>query len=232
MKVLLVRPKFDEATSYTYAFAGEILNRCQQAGIEVVELAEGDAVKDLVEQELPDMVDVFVHYDHGEEDALIGQDEKAVIDLGNCWLLHRAYVYTLACLSAKSLGVELWKLGAKYWGYKGVVSFTNDALQQFQEAFNCGFKYLFIDEARSEDALSQAKEMFTSLSIELAEAGNTFAAAAMLMDGDYLRCYNANPPESDCLWRRALIKTLGLRWGWAIPSPIKVYKRLLLSRGG
>jgi len=197
LKALLVRPKFDEPTQFTYDFAAEILQWCQQAGISVVELAEGQAIRARVDEELAKGVDLFIHYDHGNETALIGQDEKAVIDLSNCDLLKDKETYTLACLSAKSLGVEVWRKGGKYWGAVEVVSFTTDALPEFQEAFNCGFSYRFIEGDTHQNSLTRAKETFDRLAFQLVDDGKTFAAVCMRQNRDSLRYYNANTPEEE-----------------------------------
>jgi hypothetical protein len=197
LKAILVRPRFDEVTPYTFAFASEILQWCQDAGIDTIELAEGEAIRARVEEELAKGVDLFIHYDHGNEDALIGQDEKAVIDLNNCHLLASKETYTLACLSAKSLGVEVWRKDGEYWGYTEVVSFTTDALAEFQQAFNCGFHYRFIEGDSHQNALKRAKEVFTDLSFMLVDAGKTFAAICMRQNRDNLVYYNANKPEEE-----------------------------------
>jgi len=209
MKALLVRPKFDSATEHTFAFATEILQWCQQAGISVIDLAEDQAVRGRVEQEFtpppgsippyPEFkpVDLYIHYDHGSEDALIGQDEKAVIDINNCSLLANIETYTLACLSAKKLGVEVWRKGGTYWGYVDVFSFTTDSLPEFQEAANCGFHYRFIEGDTHQNALSRAKETFERLALELVDAGKTFAGLCMRSNRDALVYYNAHKPEEE-----------------------------------
>ena len=222
MKALLVRPRFDEPTEYTFAFATEILQWCQQAGIDTVELAEEQAVRERVEQALTEDIALFIFYDHGDENALIGQDEKAVIDLKNAGLLANKEVFTLACLSAKSLGVEVWRKGGKYWGYKEVVSFTTDALPEFKQAFNCGFHYRFIEGDTHQNTLKRAKETFDDLVFRLVDTGRTLAAICMRQNRDSLRYYNANPPDTDCYLRGILLRSLGLKRGWAIPSPIKI----------
>jgi len=197
MKAVLCRPRFDDPTQNTFAFAEEILLWCQQAGIDIVELAEGEAIRTNVVRELSKGADLFIHYDHGDENALIGQDEKAVIDLNNCALLAEKEVYTLACLSAKKLGPEVWRKGGTYWGYVEVVSFTTDALAEFQEAFNCGFRYRFIEGDTRQSALTRAKETFTRLAYELVFAGKTFAAIFMRENGDNLVYLNAHEPEEE-----------------------------------
>jgi len=196
MKALICRPKFDSATEYTFAFADEILEWCQQAGIEVTELAEEDAVRPAVENALERFnPEIFVFYDHGDKDALIGQDGKAVIDIKNCDRLAGKEVFTLACLSAKDLGPEVWRKGGTYWGYTEVVSFATDSLPEFQEAFNCGFHYRWLEGDTRQNALTRAKETFTRLSLELVGAGNIFAAIFMRENGDNLVYLDAHKPE-------------------------------------
>ncbi|GAI97065.1 unnamed protein product, partial [marine sediment metagenome] len=104
-------------------------------------------------------------------------------------------VFTLACLSAKDLGPEVWSKGGTYWGYVDVFSFTTDALASFQEAANCGFHYRFIEGDSRQSALSRAKETFTRLAFELVDAGKTMAAISMRMNGDNLVYLNAHKPE-------------------------------------
>jgi len=218
MKALLVRPNFDSATEHTFAFAAEILQRCQDAGIDTIELAEGEATRARVEEELAKGVDLFIHYDHGDEDALIGQDEKAVIDMKNCGLLADKEVYTLACLSAKTLGAEVWRKGGTYWAYVEVVSYTTDALAEFQEAFNCGFCYRFIEGDSHKNALKRAKEVFTDLSYKLVDSGKTLAAICMRQNRDNLVYYNADKPEEE-------------KPGGCLPALLKL-PRLVFSAGG
>ncbi|GAI69839.1 unnamed protein product [marine sediment metagenome] len=195
MKAILCRPRFDEASQHSFAFAGEILGWCRQAGISVIELAEADAVRTKVSRELAKGVELFIFYDHGDEDALIGQDEKPVIDLENAGLLAGKEVFTLACLSAKELGPEVRSRGGTYWGYTEVVGYTTDALAEFQEAFNCGFRFRFIENDSRENALSRAKDTFTRLAFELVDAGKTFAAIYMREDGDALVYLDSHEPE-------------------------------------
>jgi len=197
MKAVLCRPKFDSATKYTFVFAAEILQWCQQAGIDITELAEEDAVRPAVETALEKInPDIFVFYGHGSEDCLWGQGaNEAAIDIKNCDRLAGKEVFTLACLSAKDLGPEVWRKGGTYWGYVDVFSFVTDALPSFQEAGNCGFHYRFLEGDSRENALTRAKETFTRLSVELVGAGNIFAAIFMRENGENLVYLDAHKPE-------------------------------------
>lgn len=218
MKALLVRPRFDDPTQYTFGFAAEILQWCREAGINLVELAEDKATRAKVEEEIRRGIDLYIHYNHGSENTLYGQGGISAVDLSNCHLLTGKEIYTLACLSAKSLGVEVWRQGGKYWGYVDVVSFTTDALDRFKESFNCGFRYLFIEGDR-QNALSRAKDTFNRLTFELVGTGKMIAAICMRENGQNLRYYDTNAPDSGCQLRRMLIKVLGQKRGWASPSP-------------
>jgi len=197
LKAILVRPRFDSATEHTFAFAEDILSQCRVAGIDVVELAEGNATKKRVEEELKKGTDLFIFYDHGSEDALIGQDEKPVIDLSNVAAISDKEVYTLACLSAKELGAAVWRQGGKFWGYTEVVGFTTDALDEFKQAFNCGFCYLFIDGLEHTAALDLAKETFDQLSLDLMSKGKIMAAIFMRQNKEKLVSYNQEGPGPD-----------------------------------
>lgn len=197
MKAILVRPTFDDATQHTFAFAEEILELCRQAGIDVVELAGSEAVKSRVEEELQKGTDLFIFYDHGSEGALIGQDEQPVIDLNNCHWLADKEVYTLACLSAKELGAEVWRRGGKYWGYTEVVGFTTDALPEFKKSFNCGFAYLFIERVPHGTALDKARETFDQLATALVSEGKIIAAIYMRKNRESLVDYKAHGPEEN-----------------------------------
>ena len=230
MDVLVVRPKFDEATDETFKFAEEILKWCKDAGIPTRDMAIGDATRLPVEVALVENPRIYVHYDHGSADALIGNDSQPVIDISNCQILADKEVYTLACLSAKSLGVEIWRKGGKFWGYNQIVSFTTDALEEFQQAFNSGFKLRFIEGKTHEEALEGAREVFDDLALQLVSTGNTIGAICMRANRSSLRCFNAQAPDSECSLRRMLLRNLGPERGWAVPSPrrVKMYLKAWL----
>jgi len=193
---IIVRPLFDEVTPHSYAWCQEILDWLKEKGVEFVDLGAEDATRDKVEAMLRKYPQAnFCFYDHGNADCLAAQGGKNnAIDLNNCDLLANKETYTMACLSAKVLGKEVWNKGGKYWGYTDSFAFTTDSLVEFREAANCGFHYLFIEGDRK-NALKRAKDTFSRLALELVEAGKIFAAACMRNDGDILVYYNAEKPE-------------------------------------
>jgi len=134
--------------------------------------------------------------------------------LKNVELLRNRECYNTNCSSAKNLGVEAWKRGAVYWGYKDIVYFTTDALEEFQEAFNYGIKRR-VDGLSWEECLEKAKKRMTELADKLVEAGKALAASCMRHNRDILVCYDAHPPEPVCRLRALAVKLLG-RAGWRV----------------
>lgn len=195
---ILIRPRFDAATEISHEWAKQIWDWCVQANIQMLDLAEGDAVRSKVEQAIQERdPEIVVFYDHGDEKRLIGQDQEAVIDLGNCSLVAGRKIYTMACLSAKELGKSCHGLGSTYWGYVDLVSFSSDALDEFQESLNCGFWYLFVEGNSPEDALKLAKDKFTELAATLANQGKVLAAALMTGNREALRYWDGEEPEEE-----------------------------------
>lgn len=196
---LMIRPSFDDPTFYSFQFAQEIVGWVKEKNWSLVDLQKDEAVRQKVEikvkEEKPKVV---IFYNHGEESALIGNDSTPVIDLKNVGILEGIQcLYCLACLSGKSLGVEVWRRGTEAWMYTEVVSFTTDSLPEFQTAFNCGFFYRFIEGDSRQSTLNRAKETFTRLALELVDAGKTFAAICMREDGDALVYLDAHKPEEE-----------------------------------
>jgi len=87
LKGVLCAPKFDEATEYSYKWAERLREQIGNR-MDIILLLISDAVRDKVEKALKENPDaMLIHYNHGEEDALIGQDTRPVVDLGNVNLL-------------------------------------------------------------------------------------------------------------------------------------------------
>ena len=105
------------------------------------DLQNFDAVRFGVEDNLyTKNPELFVFYDHGNEDRLVGYDSSPVIDLENAFRLKGRLVYTLACLAGKELGPKIIKEGGlAFWGYKDSFGFyIGDAEIAFKEQANVG----------------------------------------------------------------------------------------------
>ena len=210
---LFVRPVFDEVTEITYDEAEDAINYLREKGIEVIDLGKERAIRENVERVLTERPDVGIaHYNHGSEDKIWGNDERPIVDLKNVNLLSGRECYNNNCSSAKKLGVEAWKLGAVYWGYDDVFYFTTDSLEEFKEAVNCGIKRR-VDSLSWGECLQKTKEKMTELADKLLKAGKALAASCMRYDRDHLVCYNANPPQPSCPFRKLAVKLLGIP-GW------------------
>jgi len=214
MSCILVRPEFDTATYYTYRWAEKVkkLFPC-------IDLPKEKATRDQVETVLRNYPrDMLVFFDHGNKDCLVSQDRKCVINFDNVELLANREVYTLACLSAKSLGIEAHKKGClAYWGYTDVVSFTTDALDEFEKAFLHGLK-LYRKGHSWKECLEKTKEFFTELVNKLVSVGKYMAAVCMENNRDILVCYTKEEAPEQCPFRRFVVWLLGPKLGYRIPN--------------
>lgn len=220
---ICVRPRFDTATKYSWEWCQEIVDLLEREGKRYIDLSIADAVRSTVEAALKANPDaMLLHYDHGGEDCLYGNDAKPAIDLANNKLLKNRVSYNMNCSSAKRLGADsTLRYDTIYWGYMDVVSFTTDATNEFKEAFNYGFKLFLQIGGDWAVVLRLTKEKMTEIIDGLIKKGKVFAATHLRRDRDILVCYTPeNPPEppppSDCPIRGALIFLFGLA-AWKIP---------------
>lgn len=224
MPWLVIRACFDEATEYSFQWSQEIVDLMKENGIEFLDLPKGDAVREKVETilgEYPEMM--VIHYDHGNEDCIWGQDEK-VIDLDNNKLLKNRECYSMSCLSAKILGADSYRRYATiYWGSWEIISFTTDALEEFQRAMNFGIKMRLNGETDWNKIMDKTIEHDNQVINELINKGKIFAAALLLEDSNARRVWTDKtppPPEdSQCTFRKIALFLLGQR-GWRI-NPFK-----------
>lgn len=212
-------PSFDAATEYSFKWFDR-LRDVIESQVRLFLLLEYSAVKSEVEKSLGEHPQaIFVHYDHGDEDRLIGQDKLPVIDLTNIEFLKGREVYVMACLSAKTLGKAAYAMGClAYWGNTEVVSFTSDAERYFGEAFNYGL-LLRLEGRPWKECLELAKERMTEIMDELNRQGNFIAAALLMGDRDSLVCYDGSvppeppspPPPEPCIVSRMIVAAFGYR---------------------
>lgn len=192
----------------------------EEWGMAVFDYEGSEAIPDNVESMLAMKPDaLFIFYDHGDEKGLVAQGGGSyIIDSGNVTLLKDRVVYTLACLWGKDGGWEAKRKGARaVHCYVEVVGFMTSALEEFQEAFNCGFKLLREIGPDFSRILKEEIAKMTELADQLMEDGNFLAAMWMNRNCASLRWYNdeaSKPPESKCFWRRLAVKLFGSKIGW------------------
>lgn len=109
-KVVFIRPRYDEVTTIVFNWAEEVIDYAKGLGYEVVDLKGTKATR----SDLGRILKLFnprliIHYGHGREDALLGQNDEPLIDLENVELLAGRITYTISCDTAKKLGKEVAK---------------------------------------------------------------------------------------------------------------------------
>jgi len=217
---IVIRPRFDETTEISHAFCNCMTDYLCMTSKSFIDLSQDDAVKAKVEETLKENPTAkVIFFNHGNTEALIGNDKQPVIDKDNVQLLaHREYTITLACEWGADGGVEAWRQGClAVLCYVDVVSFTTDALPQFEKAFTAAF-FLREQSLEWKDILTEVKDLMGTLANELAGEGKFMASACMAYNKDILRIYNGEIPATRCVGRWLAITFLGKR-GWKIPSP-------------
>lgn len=183
--------------------------------IEILDFYDREAVKDYV---LPALKDKrpqwFVHYDHGSEYVLWGDDEKPIIDLSNLDQLAGMHVYCMNCSSGKGLGAHAVGKGVfEYLGYNDVVSFTTDALEAFGAVFNYGIVMAIAEEKWLKDVVEPMRENGYQVADQLLAEGKILGSSCMVKDMNILHVYYEGgppPPDPEC-WFSRLAKRL---FGW------------------
>jgi len=207
-------PKFDEVTEISLEWCGQAMDEIADK-IDILDLYDREAVRSKVLQALDDKIPKwFVHYDHGSEYVMWGDDEKPIIDLSNLDRLAGMHVYCLNCLSGKGLGAHAVGKGIlEYWGYMDSVAFTTDALEEFGDVFNYGIIVSVAEGRWLKDVVEEARQHGYDAADRLREESKIMAASAMVRDMNILHVYyegGPEPPEPECFFSR-LAKNL---FGW------------------
>lgn len=213
--ILNAAPCFEEVTEHSFAWNQRLMEKLPQRK---EQLLKEDAVRAKFEQKVQSLKpDFFVFYNHGSETQLVGNDEQPIVDLGNVQLLKGLEVYTLACLSAKELGVEAWRQGAKaYWGNDDEFGFTDDEEQVFEELAGHGLLCRLLKGMSWADAKKEVIDKY-NYEIDKANANFNFIASMILVQNrDSLRVWNGEQPETQCLGRKLAIKLFGPKRGWKL----------------
>ncbi len=219
MIAILIAPVFDDVTQYTYEWSREVEDLLIQHGYRVVSLANRPLSRKEVEDTIKSHPNALIlFYDHGTEKSLVASENENAIDTENVYLLANRECFTVACLSAKKLGVEAYKIGClAYWGYTRVFVFTTDALEEFKQFANNGIKLRIKENLSWEKCLEETKKLAKQLVNKLISEGKIVAAVLMQQNAEALVCYTPNnPPESKCLFRKTAIKLLGAKAGWRV----------------
>uniref|UniRef100_A0A6M3MGW3 CHAT domain-containing protein n=1 Tax=viral metagenome TaxID=1070528 RepID=A0A6M3MGW3_9ZZZZ len=160
----------------------------------------------------------FVHYDHGSDYAMWGDDEKPIINLDNLAKLAGKHVYCMNCSSGKGLGTHAIAKGIlEYLGYNDVVSFTTDAADEFGEVFNWGLVKAIKTGSFLKDIVEDMRQHGYDIAADLSGKGQLLAAGSMVQDMNILHVYYEGgpaPPGPSCPISSALLKLGGWNFLW------------------
>jgi len=187
--------------------------------IKVLDFYDEEAVKEYVIRALQDRKPQwFVHYDHGSEYVMWGDDEKPIIDLSNLGKLAGTHVYCMNCSSGKGLGVHAVEKGIlEYLGYNGVVSFTTDAIDEFGSVFNYGIVKAMEEEKWLKDVVEPMRENGYQVADQLLAEGKVLGSSCMVKDMNILHVYHKDgpePPDPECWFSRQAKRTFGWNGLW------------------
>ena len=184
-------PKFDEVTEISLDWCSQAMDEISDK-IEILDFYDREAVRGSVLRALKDeRPRWFVHYDHGSEYVLWGDDEEPIIDLSNLDQLAGMHVYCMNCLSGKGLGAHAVGKGVlEYWGYLDSVAFTTDALKAFGDVLNYGIIVSVAEGRWLKDVVEEARQYGYDTADGLRGEGKILAASAMVRFGYTLKGNN------------------------------------------
>ena len=181
---------------------------------EITKLLDDAAIKSTVEIKLTEVdPQWFVHYDHGSEYVMWGDDEQHLINLSNLDRLAGMHVYCMNCSSGQGLGAHAISLGIlEYLGYMDVVSFTTNAAEEFKEALNYGLVKAITEGRFLKDVVEDMRGNGYDIASQLVLDGRIFAAAALVRDMNILHVFyegGPEPPDPTCFISRILLRLFG-----------------------
>ncbi|GAF81863.1 unnamed protein product [marine sediment metagenome] len=188
-KILVFAPRFDTATEYSFEWGKDLIGKFSE---DITTLLEADATQRNYLKGIPGH-DVFIFFDHGIDDGLIDQNMRKFVNMGNVDTLKDKRVYTMACLSAKVLGVKAYHEGClEYWGATDAITFTIDDAHLFGEVFVDG-AYARFGEGKSIDEVFQSmREHFI---LQKTKTNNPWTKIWLEKDRDMWIVWHAgNPP--------------------------------------
>ena len=201
LKAIGGAPRFDAATEYSYpwfkdqiAFLKENAGQWDIADTYEIGMAVPTYVHGGLESYNPDL---FIFYDHGNEDNINSNDGKSLINENDLHLLKGRSIYTMCCLAAKVLGVKAIKAGAlEWWGYTENYTFTLDTIKEHGDVSGYGLRTAHVDGKALKDVLEETRQYFFDKADELRAAGKTVASAIMVRDAEVLVCWHpGNIPD-------------------------------------
>ena len=211
MLVVNTAPLMDEATKYSYKWNQKLWQVLSD--ISRIDLLDDRATRSewekAINEHSPDLV---VHYGHGSEWMLVGDDSKAIMDEYNAKKASGKTVYTMCCSAASKLGADAYRKGCvAWWGYVRPFSFTTDDEMVFCELANLGLVVKTVTGISWPKAVERVKEAYDSKIEELrASGGDPWTVVALVGDKNALVVWtDETPPTSDCMFRNLGVRMFG-----------------------
>jgi hypothetical protein len=191
---LIIRPKIpnDDMTNLCLFPAADLVkNKAINENWSVTDLQANDTNRAKVTQTLNKTpVDFMIHYDHGSDYTMWGQHNnqlEAAIDNNNVTLLKGKAVTTVSCDTGIGLGPLAISAGARaYLGYDDLWWVFWAWTNEFIEAANAA-NYALLEGKTFQEAYNIGYATYTQKYLQILNAKDYPAAAAMLHDRDHLR---------------------------------------------
>jgi hypothetical protein len=158
--VLVIRPNYDKATSFTHAWAQLIVDA--RPGVE--DIADTNVTPGVVRSALPNQTSI-AFYGHGTAIALLGHHDAPVISVVDAIAgrLRGKVILAVACNSAQFLGLG-WiaaRTGTKaYLGYTRKFRFLAGGASTFGEVANAPLLRMILRGATAGDALDFGRNTY------------------------------------------------------------------------
>ncbi len=145
-KVFVTRPDHDDETKYLYEYSKEYIKFIENKDIQLISFSENKCSRENVEKLiLKQNPNLIVFNGHGNEEVICGckenedrnvltikirdsQRDEIIIDMKNKEILKSKIIYSVACSSAKKLGMKVAKSHTKtaFIGYEEEFIFLMD----------------------------------------------------------------------------------------------------------
>jgi hypothetical protein len=116
VRVVVTRPNHDYATLCGYTALSVVNEYYFRKGYDIRDLSGSTATRENVLRELP--AEMFYGVGHGDADVFTGWGNRTIFYVCDCKELSSSIVYLLSCLTARELGEDIVRKGARaYVGY-------------------------------------------------------------------------------------------------------------------
>jgi hypothetical protein len=213
---IFVLPEFDDASKFSHLWGSRLIEQVKDK-VNVILLERGNATREKFEKALQEHLEADICFeDHGGEDCLCAQGgQDCVLSSDNVDKVAGKVIYTMACLSARTLGAQAYAQGCVYVGYVEAFTFTTQDEQLFCQAANSGF----ITYVEGETDWAKIKAlMVETFNKAMEQTNDPWSQMWLQWDRDALRVYasGVDVPGTRCILRKAAIALLGPKLGWRI----------------